>query len=62
MEIRILGALDVRDGQRVVRLGGGKQRALLADLAIHRGQPLPPDRLIDDLWGERPPPRRPCKD
>jgi DNA-binding SARP family transcriptional activator len=59
MEIRILGPLDVRDGQRVVGLGGGKQRALLADLAIHRGQPLPPDRLIDDLWGERPPPSAP---
>ena len=55
MEIRILGPLEVRDGDSVVKLGGGRQRALLADLAIHRGQPLSADRLIDDLWGERPP-------
>ena len=56
MEIRILGPLEVRVGERVIELGGGKQRALLADLAIHRGEPLPPDRLIDDLWGEQAPP------
>jgi DNA-binding SARP family transcriptional activator len=56
MEIRILGPLEVREGDRVVELGGGKQTALFADLVIHRGEPLTPDRLIDDLWGERPPP------
>jgi len=55
MEIRILGPLEVRDGERVVELGG-KQAALLADLVIHRGEPLTPDRLADDLWGEHPPP------
>src|SRR5436190_23990944 len=55
MEIRILGPLEVVDGDRVVELGGGRQRALLADLAIHRGQPLTPDRLIDDLWADNPP-------
>jgi DNA-binding SARP family transcriptional activator len=48
--------LEVLDGERVVELGGGKQRALLADLVINRGEPLMPDRLIDDLWGERAPP------
>lgn len=56
MEIRILGSLEVREGDRVIELGGRKQRALFADLAIHRGEPLTPDQLIDDLWGERPPP------
>ena len=49
MEIRILGPLEVRDGERLLELGGGKQRALLAALAINRGEPPPPDRLIDDL-------------
>jgi len=56
MEIRILGPLEVRDGDRVLGLGGGKQRALLADLVIHRGEPLTLDRLADDLWGEHAPP------
>src|SRR3954466_13992999 len=56
MEISILGSLEAREGTRILDLGGGKQRALLANLAIHRGQLLGPDRLIDDLWGDRPPP------
>jgi DNA-binding SARP family transcriptional activator len=47
MEIRILGPLEVRDGKRLLELGGGKQRALIADLAINRGQPLSLDRLIE---------------
>jgi DNA-binding SARP family transcriptional activator len=28
---------------------------LLADLLVHLGQPLSTDRLIDHLWGQRPP-------
>ena len=36
-------------------LGGAKQRALLAVLLLHRGEVVPRDRLIDELWGERPP-------
>ena len=31
---------------------GAKQRALLALLALQRGQPVSADRLIDVLWGE----------
>jgi hypothetical protein len=26
----------------------------LADLLVHAGQPVSVDRLVDDLWGERP--------
>ena len=36
-------------------LGGTKQRALLALLALRINQTVSPDRLIDELWGERPP-------
>src|SRR5205085_12611729 len=32
------------------------QRALLAVLLVHRGEPVSSDRLIDALWGERAPP------
>ena len=36
-------------------LGGPKQRALLAILLLRRGEAVSSDRLIDQLWGERPP-------
>jgi YVTN family beta-propeller protein len=36
-------------------LGGPKQRALLAILLLRRGEAVASDRLIDQLWGERPP-------
>ncbi len=34
---------------------GLKVRALLADLLVYAGQPVSADRLVDDLWGQRPP-------
>lgn len=56
MEYRILGRFEaIQDGQPVL-LGGWQQRALLAILLIHREHPVSVDRLIDELWGERPPP------
>ena len=36
-------------------LGSAKQRALLAILLLHANEVVSRDRLIDDLWGERPP-------
>lgn len=36
-------------------LGGPKQQALLAALLLHRGEVISTDRLIDELWGGRPP-------
>ena len=56
MDYRILGPLEVCDGDRSGRLGGDKQRALLAILLLHANEVVSADRLIDDLWGERPPP------
>jgi DNA-binding SARP family transcriptional activator len=56
VDFRILGPLDVREGEREVPLGRGKQRALLALLLLHRDQVLSTDRIVDELWGERPPP------
>lgn len=38
-----------------VELTSGKQRALLARLALDAGERLSIDRLVDDLWGEQPP-------
>jgi DNA-binding SARP family transcriptional activator/predicted ATPase len=55
MDFRILGPLEALDEGREVKLGGSKQRALLAVFLLHRGETLSTDRLIDELWGERPP-------
>lgn len=54
-EFRILGPLEVVDGQRVVPLGGRRQRALLAILLVARREVLSSHRLIDLLWAEAPP-------
>jgi YVTN family beta-propeller protein len=56
MDFRILGPLEVCDGSRPLVLGGEKQRAVLAILLLHRNEVVSADRLIDELWGESPPP------
>jgi DNA-binding SARP family transcriptional activator/ABC-type transport system substrate-binding protein len=55
VEFRILGPLDVLDGDRVAFSGAGKPGALLALLLLRRNAFVSTDRLLDDLWGERPP-------
>jgi predicted ATPase len=55
MDFGILGPLEVRDGSGLVRVPGAKERALLADLLVHAGRVVAADRLVEDLWGERPP-------
>jgi YVTN family beta-propeller protein len=55
LEFRVLGPFEVAHAGRRVALGGTRQRALLAVLLVHRNQLVGPDRLIDELWGERPP-------
>jgi YVTN family beta-propeller protein len=56
VEIRLLGPLEVAADGRVLQLGGGRQRALLAMLALRPGEVVSSDALIDALWGETPPP------
>jgi DNA-binding SARP family transcriptional activator len=55
MDFQILGPLEVRHRERVLSLGAAKQRALLAILLLHANEAMSSDRLIDDLWGSRPP-------
>jgi DNA-binding CsgD family transcriptional regulator len=56
VEFRLLGPLEVRDGgDSVVDLPRRQQRALLAALLVRAGEVVSVDRLVDDLWGERPP-------
>ncbi|WP_405798057.1 BTAD domain-containing putative transcriptional regulator [Streptomyces sp. NBC_01506] len=51
MRYGVLGPLAVWDaGGRPVRVPEVKVRALLANLLVHGGGPVPADRLIEDLW------------
>ena len=55
MEFLVLGPLEVRDGDRILPLGGAKQRAALAILLLHHDQVVSRDLLVDGIWGDRPP-------
>jgi DNA-binding SARP family transcriptional activator/tetratricopeptide (TPR) repeat protein len=55
MKFGVLGPLEVLDDDRKVALGGPRPRALLAILLLHRGEVVPVEQLIDQLYGGRPP-------
>lgn len=55
MEFRILGPLEVVDRERLLALGGPKQRALLALLLLHANRTVSLETLIDGVWGDSPP-------
>jgi DNA-binding SARP family transcriptional activator len=59
LEFRILGPLEVVEDGSTLAVGGQKQRALLALLLLDAGRVLSVDRIVDALWGERPPPTAP---
>jgi YVTN family beta-propeller protein len=53
---RLLGPLEVTDGNRSIPLGEGRQRIVLVFLLLRRNEAVASDRLVDALWGEAPPP------
>ncbi|MGV9314532.1 BTAD domain-containing putative transcriptional regulator [Streptomyces sp. NPDC003691] len=56
MRYGVLGPLAVWDAEgQPVKVPEAKVRALLANLLIHGGGPVPADRLIEDLWAGSPP-------
>ena len=59
MDFRILGPLDVRDGDQAVALAVGRQRALLALLIVNANETVSTDRIVEELWGEQSPPTAP---
>ena len=50
MEFRILGPLEVLEGDRALELPGQKQRSLLALLLLHANEVVSSSRLIEELW------------
>jgi DNA-binding SARP family transcriptional activator len=60
VEFRILGPLQVLDGDRLVEIAGSKRRALLALLLLHANEVVRSDRLVDELWGGQAPRNAPA--
>ena len=56
MQFGVLGPLLVQDTRGPVTLASAKQRALLAILLLETPHVVPVERLIDELWGNDPPP------
>src|SRR5919198_3477882 len=56
MDYRILGPIEVFDGERQLSLGGGRQRAVLALLLLHANETITRDVMVDELWRDEPPP------
>ena len=57
VQLRILGPFEVCDDSgQPLKLPAGHERALLAVLALRRGEVVSTDALVDALWGEQPPP------
>jgi DNA-binding SARP family transcriptional activator/tetratricopeptide (TPR) repeat protein len=55
VEFRILGPLEVRDGERVLPLGGARRRAVLGILLLDANLVVSVDALVDGVWGDAPP-------
>jgi len=56
VEFRILGRIEVLKGTEIVPLGGPRQRLVLVHLLLRRNRAVSQEQLIDDVWGECPPP------
>ena len=55
MRFRLLGPLEIRDGEDWRGIGAPKWRSVLAALLINAGQIVPADVLINEVWGDAPP-------
>jgi DNA-binding SARP family transcriptional activator/basic membrane lipoprotein Med (substrate-binding protein (PBP1-ABC) superfamily) len=56
MQLSVLGPLAARVSGQEVSLGGAKQRAVLAVLLLQAGEVVSMARLVDEVWGDDPPP------
>jgi DNA-binding SARP family transcriptional activator len=56
MSFHVLGPLEVRLAGEALGTGGAKQRAVLAVLLLRADEVVPVERLVDEVWGDDPPP------
>jgi len=54
MEFRLLGPVEVLSGGQPLRVGGPRQRALLAYLVLREGGVVQASRLVEELWQDSP--------
>jgi DNA-binding SARP family transcriptional activator len=57
VEFRLLGDVEVLVGDRVVEVGHLRQRTVLVALLVEANRAVSADRLLDRVWGDRPPQR-----
>src|SRR5215467_3569854 len=55
MRVRLLGPVDVMVDGEGRPVHGLRRKATLATLALHAGQVVSTDRLVDAVWGETAP-------
>jgi DNA-binding SARP family transcriptional activator len=55
LRIGVLGDFETRTTAGIIPIRGGKQRLLLASLALRPGSPIVVDELIDRIWEDNPP-------
>jgi predicted ATPase/DNA-binding SARP family transcriptional activator len=55
MELRVLGPIELVDGGERHPAGSAKERLVLSFLAVEANRVVSTDRLIEALWGDRPP-------
>src|SRR2546428_13552137 len=56
MEFKVLGPVEVSGPRGRIKIGSGLQRAILALLVLRVGETVSTDHLIDEVWGDDPPP------
>jgi LuxR family transcriptional regulator, maltose regulon positive regulatory protein len=55
IDVKLLGPLDVRVGERAVQFDGAKQRTLFTALALRAPDAVTVDELVEALWVDEPP-------
>lgn len=53
IRLRLLGPLQIEVEEKAIALASRKSRALIAYLALRRGEAVPRETLVGLLWGER---------
>jgi DNA-binding SARP family transcriptional activator len=54
VKLRILGQIEYSDGTKWLPVASAKQRSLLASLIVHGNHVVSTERLLADLWPDRP--------
>lgn len=54
-EFRLLGPVEIRDGERSIHPGPPRQCSVLAALLVDAGRPVAWKTLVDRVWGDEPP-------